>query len=343
MMKLIRIPKPHVIEHHTIATPHVSPGHVLVKVRAVGVCMSDLEIYEGTRPLAYVKYPITPGHEWCGDVVALGAEVTGLNIGDRVAVEGHNFCGSCFFCKHGQTNLCQTYSEFGFTLDGAYCEHVNVRHDLAHPFSPSLPYEQAALTEPAACAGHGMMRAQVQAGETVCVIGPGTIGLLGVAWARRFGAAKIVVFGIDHANEALARAVGATHYFTPADGQLAGLHVLTDGRGADVVFEAAGAPTAIPLAFDAARRGGRVVLMGIVGGGRKLDAESDAFVLKELHVDGIFAYTSAAFVQTLRQIESGGLDVRPLITHRMSMKNALDALMLMKSKREPVAKIVLTP
>lgn len=340
-MKTIVIKEPHTAVFSDVTQPQLREGQVLVRVASVGICMSDVEILNGTHP--GIKYPIIPGHEWCGTVVRVGSGVGRLKGGERVVVEGHNFCGSCFWCRRGETHLCAAYSEFGFTMPGAYSEYVAVRSDLAHPIAEGLSFEKAALTEPAACAGHGMLRASVQPGDDVVIIGPGTIGLLGVGWARLLGARHIVVIGRRRANEAVARAMGATHYLTVKDEALVLVRDLTDGRGADVVFEAAGNETVIPLALDLARPGGTVSLVGIAGAGRKIPFESDAFCLKDLRVHGILAYRSAIFVRTLRLIESGLLNVELLITHRFPLKDYALAFELLQSRRDPVIKILLAP
>lgn len=341
-MRAVIIEKPYQASLTERPIPSIAPNQVLVRVGAVGICASDVEVYEGTRPADYVRYPCQPGHEWSGTVVAVGDAVTHLKMGDRVAVEGHNFCGKCYFCQHGQTNLCQHYNEFGFTLPGAYADFVAVRADLAHLFSAALPFEVAALTEPAACAGHGLLRAEVRPGDTVVVIGPGTIGLLGVAWAKALGARRIIAVGVDRNNETFARAVGATHYITLADNAANAVRDLTEGRGADVVFESAGNPQAVLLALDLVRRGGTVVQVGIAGGDHSFRLSPDLACLKDLRLHGVFAYTSAVFVETLRRIESGELDVRPLITHRLPLAQFADGLALLKHKPEPVVKVVLS-
>ena len=342
-MKAVTIENPHDAFYGEQPEPRAGEGQVLVRVAAVGICLSDVEILEGTRPGPYVKYPITPGHEWCGTVVEVGPGVRELKVGERVAVEGHNFCRTCFWCLRGETNLCATYNEFGFTLPGGYAEYVAVRADLAHPFAGHLPFDVAALTEPAACAGHGILRANVQPGDTVAVVGPGTIGLLGVGWARLFNPRHIVAVGVDRVNEHLAQAMGATHYLTAQDNPVEFVRELTAGRGADVVFEAAGSEAAIPLALSLARRGGTVVFAGIVGGGRTLSLESDSFCLNDLRVHGVFAYPSSIFVKTLQLVEAGLLDVRPLITHTFPLAEFRRAFELLKSRREPVVKILLKP
>jgi 2-desacetyl-2-hydroxyethyl bacteriochlorophyllide A dehydrogenase len=342
-MNAVVIEKPHQASLRAVPVPHLSEGQVLVRVAAVGICMSDVEILEGTRPEPFVRYPVQPGHEWCGTVAEVGQGVRGLSAGQAVAVEGHNFCRTCFFCLRGETNLCESYNEFGFTVPGGYAEYVAVRADLAHPFGNGLSHEVAALTEPASCAGHGMMRANVQPGDTVVVVGPGTIGLLGLAWAKLYNPRYLVAVGRDRGNEAIARAMGATHYLVNDENPPTVVRELTNGRGADVVFEAAGNAAAIPLAVELARRGGTVVFEGIVGGNTQLPLSSDIFCLKDLRVHGIFAYASHHFVKTLHLIESGLLNVRPLITHTFPLADYERAFDLLRHRPEPVVKVLLKP
>ena len=342
-MKAVVIERPHEIHLTEIDRPHPDAGQILVRVAAVGICMTDVDILEGKLLEPYVRYPITPGHEWCGTVDQVGSGVTHLNPGDRVAVEGYNYCRTCFWCRRGETQLCVHYLQTGFNLPGSYAEYVIVRADLAHRFADDVPFEAAALTEPAACAGHGILRGNIRPGETVVIIGPGTVGLLGAMWARLMGARHIVVVGLDRANETLARALGATHYLTTGDDPTGQVLQLTEGRGADVVFEAAGNVHAIPLALDLARRGGTVSLVGVSGSGQLLPVAADTFLLKDLRIHGIFAYSSSMFLQTLRLIESKQLDVLRLVTHTFPLEHYPAAFDLLRSRREPLVKILLKP
>ena len=325
------------------ADPQAGDGQVLVKVALAGVCMSDVEVMKGTRPHPYVRYPIIPGHEWCGTVEQVGPGVKRVVVGDRVAVEGHNFCRTCAWCSRGETNLCASYNELGFTLSGGFAQYVAVRADLAHPFAATLALEAAAMVEPFACVVHGAQRARVRREDTVVVVGPGTIGLLAVGWAAMARPARLVAVGLDRGNEALARRMGATDYLTMEQDPAAAIRAMTGGAGADVVFEAAGSETAVMLAFDLARRGGAVILSGIAGGGRRLLLESDVFTLKDLRVDGVFAYTTASFEQALRIIEAGKLDVRPLVTHTLPLQEFARAFDLLSRRPEPVVKVMLRP
>src|SRR5207245_10520597 len=200
-MKAVVIRAPNRAFFRDEADPTAGDGQVLVKVALAGVCMSDVDVMKGTRPRTYVKYPIIPGHEWCGTVEAVGSGVKRIAPGDRVAVEGHNFCRACDWCSRGETNLCASYNELGFTLPGGFAEYVAVRADLAHPFATALPFEAAAMVEPFACVVHAAQRARVQREDTVAVVGPGTIGLLAVGWAAMARAARLGAVGLGRGNE----------------------------------------------------------------------------------------------------------------------------------------------
>jgi 2-desacetyl-2-hydroxyethyl bacteriochlorophyllide A dehydrogenase len=343
-MKAVVIRAPHDVSFAEESAPRPREGQVLVRVAAAGICMSDVETWKGTRPEPYVRYPVIPGHEWCGTIAELGPGVTGLRAGQRVAVEGHNFCRTCAWCQRGETNLCATYNEHGFTLPGGFADYVVTRADLAHPFSDALPFEAAALTEPFACVVHGMRRTRLDGAETVAVLGSGTLSLLAVAAASKLWTpARTVVVTRSRTNEAIARQVGATAYLTVDADPVARLHDLTGGRGADVVLEAVGHESAVPLAFALARRGGAVALMGIAGGGKRPLLDPDVFALKDLRVHGVFAYASRDYEEALRLIESGRVDVRPLITHRFALAEFQRALDLLSSRTEPVVKVILQP
>ena len=342
-MKAVVISAPNHAALRDEPKPQAGEGQVLVKVGAAGICMSDVEMLKGTRPAAYVKYPVIPGHEWCGTVERLGPGAAGFGVGDRVAVEGHNFCRQCAWCRRGETNLCVSYSELGFTLPGGFAEYVAVRADLAHPFAKTLPFESAAMAEPLACVVHGAQRANVQAGDTVAVVGPGTLGLLAVGWAAMARPARLVAIGVDRANEGLARKMGATDYLTLDEEPAARLREMTAGAGADLVFEAAGSEKALPVAIDAARRGGTVVILSIVGSGRPMPLEANVFCLKDLRIHGVFAYTTRSFEQALRLVESGRLDVRPLVTHTFPLRDFQKAFDLLRNRSEAVVKVILKP
>src|SRR5690348_10350482 len=177
-MKAIVIESPGQIRLAEMTLPAPGPDEVLIRSRAVGICGSDVELYQGTRPEGFYCYPLVPGHEWSGEVAAIGERVRGLSVGDRVVAEGILSCGICRNCRTGLTNLCEAgYDEIGFTRPGGMAEYVAVPARLVHTLPPESSLEEAALLEPTAVVVHGFLRAQPRAGGTVVVIGDGNIGL----------------------------------------------------------------------------------------------------------------------------------------------------------------------
>ncbi|HLQ53347.1 MAG TPA: alcohol dehydrogenase catalytic domain-containing protein, partial [Streptosporangiaceae bacterium] len=255
-------------------------GELLVEPDLVGLCGTDLEIIDGLIDPAYIRYPLALGHEWTGLVVG-----DSPLAGHRVAVEGIIGCGHCARCSAGQTNLCETYDEIGFTRDGAAASAIAVPARLAHRLDPAVSAEDAVLTEPAAVAYRGLTRAGVTPGCRALVIGDGTIALLVVRLINLWSPAETVMLGRRPGQAALAAAAGATSFVT----QPAGL-----GRF-DLVVEAAGKAEAAAAALAAARRGGTVLLLGLPPHGETFALAPDDAVNNDLTIMGSFGYTSRAW------------------------------------------------
>src|SRR5919197_2366124 len=185
-MRALLVSEPGTYAVQEVPDPVPGPGEVLVEVAAAGICGSDLELLDGRRPAAYVRYPVIPGHEWAGRVAGLGPGVTGVREGDPGVAEGLRTCGICARCAEGRTNLCTApYAETGFTHAGALADHVLVPAGLVHPLPADRPVEAAALLEPAACVACGLLEAGVPpAGSRLAVVGDGPLGLLAVMLLR---------------------------------------------------------------------------------------------------------------------------------------------------------------
>ena len=317
--------------------PAIGPEDVLIRSRAVGICGSDVELYRGTRPADFYRYPIVPGHEWAGEIFAVGVQVRHLAPGDKVVSEGFLFCGTCRNCRTGLTNLCEAgYDEVGFTRTGGLAEYVAVPARLVHTLPRACSLEEAALLEPTAVVVHAFLRAQPQAGSTVVVLGDGNIGLLAVQVVRLFSPAIIVLAGSREERLEMARHLGATHTINARQSDPEPLvQSLTRGRGADLVFEGGTRSEGVETALRLARRGGTVLLEGIAGSGARLSLESDIFVLKHLTVLGIFGASSAAWTYAVQIFCSGLLNLAPLISHRFALtdyQTALDTVVGRQSK-----------
>jgi L-iditol 2-dehydrogenase len=292
--------------------PVAAPGEILVRPDLVGLCGTDLEIIAGQVDPAYVRYPIGLGHEWTG-LVADGSPLAG----QRVVVEGIVACGHCARCVRGETNLCETYDEFGFTRDGAAAGLVAVPTVLAHSVGASVAPDDAVLTEPASVVYRGLTRAAPRHGSRVLVIGDGTIALLAVYLLRLWSPAEVVLLGRRPAQAELAARAGAARFETSAEAA---------DCGYDLVVEAAGTVEASAVAFATARRGGTVLLLGLPPHGQFAALSVDDTVNNDLAILGSFGYTAAAWRDVVGLLSAGLIRPGFLITHRFALADWEEAI-----------------
>jgi L-iditol 2-dehydrogenase len=307
--------------------PTAAPGETMVRPDLVGLCGTDLEIIGGQVDPAFVSYPIGLGHEWTGIVTGNSPQA-----GSRVVVEGVVACGHCSRCARGETNLCETYDEFGFTRDGAAAGLVVVPTALVHLIAPSVAAEDAVLTEPAAVVYRGLTRAPIAPGSRVLVIGDGTIGLLAAYLVTLWSPAEIVLLGRRAAQAELAARAGAARFETSPDAA---------GAGFDVVVEAAGAVEAAAVAFTAARRGGTVLLLGLPPHGDSVALAADDVVNNDLAILGSFSYTAAAWRDVVRLLNAGLIRPGFLVTHRFGLADWERAVACLRDSDGPRGKVLL--
>jgi threonine dehydrogenase-like Zn-dependent dehydrogenase len=307
--------------------PAPAPGELLVRPDLVGLCGTDLEIIGGQVDPAYVRYPIGLGHEWTGIV-------TGESplAGSRVVVEGVVACGHCARCVRGETNLCETYDEFGFTRDGAATPLIAVPAVLAHPIDARVTAQDAVLTEPASVVYRGLTRAAPGHGSRVLVIGDGTIALLAVYLLRLWSPAEIVLLGRRAAQADLAAQAGAARFETAAEAA---------GTGYDLVVEAAGAVEAAATAFTAARRGGTILLLGLPPHGQTAALSVDDAVNNDLVILGSFSYTAAAWRDVVGLLNAGLIRPGFLVTHRFALSDWEQAIACLRGAAGPRGKVLL--
>ncbi len=341
-MRAYRVERPGVAGLVDEPPPTPGPGEVLVRVEAVGICGSDLELVRGTRDPAFCRFPIVPGHEWAGVVAESSRAHPHLPAGTRVVVEGHHYCGTCGACRAGRTHLCANYDEYGFTRDGGYREYVAARADLCHPLR-RVDTTYAALAEPTACALHAVERSCITPGDRVAVVGAGPIGLLAVACAAAHRPARLAVADVRDSTLQVARTLGATDTVCAPPSAVARAVADALGGAPDVVIEAAGHPQAQAAAAELLARGGRLTILGIAGTDRTTPFNFDPLVFRDASVEAVFAYPSSVFGRAVRLIDEGTIDPSPLVTHRFPLSQAADALSLLESRREPAIKVLLDP
>ena len=329
-----------------VPIPEVGPDEVLVAVEAASVCGTDLHIWEWDEWSAQrIKTPMTVGHEFAGTVVETGLNVRHVSVGDYVSAESHVTCGMCFQCRTGQMHMCPQTRILGVDRDGAFADYVTLPEKVIWPNDRSkLPPEVATLQEPFGNAVFATL-AHDLAGQSVGVLGCGPVGLFSVAIARASGAALVLAVDLNDFRLGLAKDMGAAATLNARDlddGDIARwLSETNEGFGVDVVLEMSGAPSAIDSAFRGVRNGGRITLFGIPASPVRIDvAESMIFKnLTVLALNGRRIFDT--WYRTRWMLESGVVDLRPLITHEMGFERIEEAMGLLAGG--DACKIILRP
>jgi 2-desacetyl-2-hydroxyethyl bacteriochlorophyllide A dehydrogenase len=340
-VKAVLIAQPFKAEFVDIEPPRCGPMDVLVQSHKVGVCRTDLEIFRGEVPPAWVRYPCIPGHEWSGTVVEAGSGITDLQQGQAVVCEGMVPCMHCRRCRSGQTNLCENYGQIGFSRAGGCAEFVAVPRHVLHPLPHGVSLSAAALVEPAACVLRALQRTRPQVGEAIGVIGIGTLGSAALQLSRLFGPRMITAFGIRDEELVFAQGQGADHVVNSRDADAEQETIQLVGDRLDVVIETAGTIPAIDLATRLVRHGGRIATLGIPGESSKLVLPGNRLVDKDVELIASLSYTSAVFTQVVQLVASRLIDLERIVTHRFPTSAFGDAFGLMEHPTGTVAKILL--
>jgi len=332
------------LEYLDVAAPEIGPGDVLVRVKACGICGSDVHGLGGSTGRRLP--PVIMGHEASGLIAATGSEVRGLLAGARVAFDPNIFCGACYFCRRGKPNICDQRRYLGvscaeFRMDGAFAEYVALPQRVIYPIPDAVSFEQAALLEPLSVVVHAVGRLAPQLGDRALVIGAGAIGLFTVQVLRLAGCERIMVTDLDPGRLELARQLGADETIA-ADppGVVEAVLRQTDGRGADVVVDAVGTATTVGLAVECARRAGSVGLTGNLSPAAELPLQR--VVMRELTVRGS-CYSSSEYPASLALLAQGRIDVNRLISAVVPLSEAGAWFAKLKGGRSGLLKVVVTP
>ncbi len=328
------------LQQRPIPTP--GTGEVLLKVRAVAVCGSDLHQWRGKQSWK-VNWPVTLGHEFCGEIAELGSGVQGWSAGDRVVSEtAARICGVCPMCRTGHYNLCPSRLGFGYGLDGAAADYVAVRAGVLHHVPANLSWEVAALTEPCSVAISAVLeQSSPRPGDVGVVIGPGPIGLLATAVIANTHPAHLLVIGLarDEPRLEIARAFGASKVsMADHENPVDTIREMGDGLGAHLVIDAAGVSATLRTALDLVRPAGQITKVG--WGREPLNFSLDPLVAKAARLQGSYSHTWATWERALTMLGNGSLDVQRLVT-TYSLEAWQAAFDDMESGR--VAKAVLIP
>lgn len=325
------------IEIEDVPVPEPGRNEVLVQVRATGLCGSDLHGYEGTHPM--IEWPVILGHEASGIIAACGDDVQGCNSGDEVVIEPLFTCGICPACVSGRYHLCPSLKFLGHQVPGTLAEYVVADSFFIHSKPGNVPFEEAALTEPAASPLHAVERCDIRLGDFVVIMGSGVTGSFLVQYSVAKGAEVLVSDPVAFKLE-LAREFGAHHAINPEkDDLLQTVQRLTGGAGADTVFEAVGLSETLALTTSLVKRGGTILLIGYTG--KDIEPFSLSTVtLLELNVLGSLAYCHD-FQAVLRLMSQGTVKIKPLITKKLPLEKVEEGILMMKEGKD-IMKIVVT-
>jgi threonine 3-dehydrogenase len=315
-----------------VEVPRPQRRQVLVKVKATSICGSDYHIYSWNQwAQERVRPPLILGHEFAGEIVATGPDVTMVRVGDLVSAETHVVCGRCYQCRTGNAHTCHETAILGVDMDGAFAEYVVLPEENAWVNPPGLPPEIASVQEPFGNAVHTVLAGPV-AGATVVVLGCGPIGLCAVAIAKACGAARVWAVDINGYRLELAGRMGADAALHATEDQVvATVMDETGGHGADVVLEMSGAAPAIKQSLGLVRRGGLISLLGIPSRPVELDL-AEGVVMKGVTLKGIAGRRMyETWYQTRALLSSGQVDLTPLITHRFALADYDRGMQLMGS------------
>jgi len=348
-MQALVVLEPGRVEIQEVPVPVPGPGEVLARVRAVSICGTDVHLVRGDYPGFWPPaFPFIPGHEWAGDIVALGrgTERYGWKVGDRVAGTSHDACGVCQKCVEGRYNLCENYGvpglhkQYGHSVQGADATYVVHGIKAVFHLPDALSYAEGAVIDPASIALHVANRGGIRPGDTVAITGAGAIGLLAGDAAFVRGAARVITLENNPTRLAKAAALGFETIDSRGPASAAEVRERTGGLGVDVVLECAGVPATMQLAVAMLRRGGRCAAVGIPTQG--IEIAMQRVVLDELEIVGCRA-TAGEMRHVIPLVEQGRMRVRDITTHHFALAEYEQALATFNDPDSGAIKIIIEP
>ncbi len=334
--------------------PKPTAEELLIKVKACGVCGSDVAYYWGDSSLETPdgKGPLVLGHEFSGEVVEVGDIPASKNLfhpGDRVTVNPVQYCNTCDVCHRGQVNLCENKGVLGVSADGAFAEYVVSHYQHAYHLPDSVSFEAGAFAEPLACGTYAVKNLDVSLGGTVVVFGPGAIGLSIVSLAKANGAGKVILAGTRDYRLEAGKSMGADTVLNTIDASspyycadiTKEISDLTQGKMAERVIVATGSKEAMHLALEVSGRRSVIVYFGLPGDRDRVEVPALQSILwdKTIKFSWLASFT---WVEAIKAIQSGLVDTSPLITHTFSLEQLMEALIVSKEKKGNPLKVMVT-
>ena len=337
-MKAALVTDVHKVSIQEIERPVVKDDEVLIKVKTVGVCGSDLHLFRGTH--AFRKPPAILGHEIAGDVVEIGKAVKTVKVGDRVTVEPQYGCGDCEFCRQGLVNLCNSKVVPGTAKwIGVFVQYFNAPEKTIHKLNDAVSYKMGTMIEPLAVAVRALRRATVKEKDCLVILGSGTIGLLCLVVAKQMGYKNVVCTDTAEFNLAMALKHGATLAINPLEGDVvAAVKKLTGGKGADLALISAGANNIVDQASACVRKRGEIGVVAMIT--EKIPFYSYQIVFNEQTMYGAMTYETKDFKEAAEMVNNG-LDLNDFVTQTMDLEHTQQGLDVLSQKKDGVVKVMI--
>jgi L-iditol 2-dehydrogenase len=338
-MKQAVMSAPGRIEFREIDKPVPRENQVLIDVKRIGVCGSDIHVWHGQHP--YTSYPIVQGHEVSGVIAEVGSPVEALSAGDRVTLMPQITCGECYMCLHGMYHICESLKVLGFQADGTAQDFFPIDADKVLKFPADVPLDQGAMIEPASVAVHAVSRGGDVRGKRVLVLGAGTIGNLVAQVARGSGASAVMVTDLQDYRLQKARECGVDYAINPLREDLEQAILRDFGpERADLILECVGAEDTITQAVQYARKGTTIVVVGVFGAKPQVDL--GLVQDRELSLVGTLMYQQADYERAIRLLADGKLTLGPLVTHHFPFERYADAYRTIEEAKGNVMKVMIT-
>ena len=343
-MKSLVLTEPKVLRIQESPTPDLAADEALIRVKACGICGSDVHGYDGSSGRRIP--PLIMGHEAAGVIEGMGAKVEGFSLGDRVTFDSTVYCGECEYCLEGKVNLCDRRMVLGvscgeYRRHGAFAEYVAVPSRILYKLPPSLPFEHAAMIEAVSVAVHAVGRVKFQPGDSSVVVGAGMIGLLLVQAARAAGCDRVIAVDLDKDRLKLAKELGATQSISPLESDtIETILGATAGQGVRVSFEVVGSTPTVETAIQATRKGGAVVLVGNLA--LQVEFPLQSVVTREITLFGSCA-SAGEYPKCIELMDKGAIKVSPLISAQATLEEGAEWFDRLYAKEAGLMKVILQP
>jgi L-iditol 2-dehydrogenase len=297
-------------------------NEVLIRVQSCGVCGTDVHIVKGE---SRSTPPVVLGHEYSGTIEDVGSAVKNFLPGQHIAVDPNISCGTCYFCRRGEVHLCSKLRALGVDIDGGMAEFCIVPEQQLYHLPGKFPMDASPFIEPVSCVLHGIDRAKIQVGDTVVILGGGTIGLMMLQLVQSAGASVTIVVEPSEQKRMIGRKLGASHVVNPNEVNVLDMVMDITGVGADVVIECVGKPSTSQSALNLARRGGTIEFFGVCPVGQTFPIEPNQIYFKELTIVGSYV-NPLTFDRAIKVLSSGIIRIDEFPINRFSLDNVHEAL-----------------